>query len=83
MTSAIADDAFVAGWYFGRGLTKSVDDNYRYKHWPVFARLEYERGVSEGYDFAAATRESLTIPRKSGSADTSNICVIDAPNSKR
>jgi hypothetical protein len=45
------DDAFVAGWYFGRGKTSVLAVEYKDRIWSVPERKEYERGVYEGHVF--------------------------------
>jgi hypothetical protein len=51
MTDCTNDDAFIDGWYFGRGLTETISRKYVDRTWAVLARLEYERGVCEGRAF--------------------------------
>ena len=59
------DDAFVAGWYFGRGKTHQPIAFPRST--PVHISREYERGVYEGMQF-----ENKWTPTEPGPSDPWN-----------
>ncbi len=48
------DDAFVEGWHFGRYCRPANHHVMTANNSSVAVRREYERGVSEGYEFERA-----------------------------